>query len=171
MSTEPGFEPFVAAAWPGLVRAAWLLSGDRRYAEDIAQATLVRAWRHWGRVSAADDPLAYVRGILANEFLRLRVRWRRDDELYDVHADRRTDVESDVATRDLLARALRRVPRRQRLVLVLRFYFDMSETATAAALGCSVGTVKSQASRGLDRLRRELEPHTMVVEGSRDGRV
>jgi len=170
MSVPLEFEPFVATVWPGLVRAAWLVSGDRRDAEDVAQATLVRAWRHWSRVSTADDPVAYVRRMAANELSRNHLRWRRTEELHDVHADR-ADVEGDVATRDRLARALRRVPRRQRVVLVYRFYFDMTESATAAALGCSIGNVKSQASRGLDRLRREMEPEALIQEGTRDGRV
>lgn len=151
--TKDGFDEFAATRWPALVRAGWLMSGDWQRAEDLAQATLAKTWRHWRRVAAADEPDRYVRRVLVNEFLRSRRAWRRHEPLGDAVSPVTPGPETSVAARDALARALREVPRGQRAVLVLRYYLDLSEQDTAAALGCSVGNVKSQAARGLARLR------------------
>jgi len=149
------FDEFAAARWPTLVRAGFLLVGDWHHAEDLAQLTLVKVWRHWGRVSAADDPERYVRKMLVNEFLRSRGRNRRHEPLTDdsVTAGHVSGPDDPAVERDALRRALAHVPERQRLALVLRFYLDLSERDTAAALGCSIGTVKSQTARGLASLR------------------
>ena len=146
------FDEFAAARWPSLVRAGWLLTGDWQRAEDLAQTTLERAWRHWSRVTAADDPDRYVRRILVNEHRRAWRPWRR---LVPVASVPENAVDADVSadTRDALARALATLTRGQRATVVLRSYLDLSEAETAAALGCSVGTVKSQSSRALARLR------------------
>lgn len=145
------FDEFAAARWPSLVRAGWLLTGDWQRAEDLAQSTLERVWRHWGRVTAADDADRYVRRMLVNEHRRAWRSWRRLVPVADV-PDRTVDA-PDVAARDALARALATLTRGQRACVVLRHYLDLSEADTAAALGCSVGTVKSQTSRALARLR------------------
>lgn len=156
MKPTDDFDEFAATRWPALVRAGWLLTGDWHRAEDLAQATLAKTWRHWGRVTAADDPDRYVRRILSNEFLRSRHRWRRH-EAHEAITDGDVGLgpafDDTVADRGALAQGLRQLPPGQRLVLVLRYYLDMSERDVAETLACSVGNVKSQAARGLTRLR------------------
>lgn len=151
------FEEFVQACSPRLFRTALLLAGrDRAAAEDLLQLALERAYRHWGRVCRSGDPERYVRRILANA---ANDRWRRANRrperpLEPGDAGPVVEDQTDVvAERDFLIRALAGLPLRQRTVLVLRYYNDLTEVEIADALGCSVGTVKSQVSRGLARLR------------------
>lgn len=147
------FSAFAASRWPGLVRLAYGLTGDRWTAEDVAQATLARAYVAWRRVSRADDPDAYVRRILINTSNR-RFRKHRVIEqpgaIPESAADGPADLIGDRAT--LLA-ALRVLPPRQRAVVVLRYWADLTDSQAAAALGCSPATVRSQLSRALVRLR------------------
>lgn len=149
---QQGFEEFVRGRSTALLRTAFLLTGDRGHAEDLLQGVLERVARKWSTIH--DAPEAYVRRALANAATN---RWRRrgvvEVELADVHPVSQRSPEQDVAVRDELIRGLMQLPARQRAVLVLRFFDDLSEADTARALGCSVGTVKSQASRGLARLR------------------
>ncbi|HEX7738348.1 MAG TPA: SigE family RNA polymerase sigma factor [Marmoricola sp.] len=144
------FESFVVAARPALERSAYLLSGDWDEAEDLVQAALVKAVGAWSRI--VDDPTPYVRRIIVNDHIS---RWRR-------HRGRerpRADLPDREATRpdhDLalaLQAALADLAPRQRAVIVLRYYEDLTEQQTAEALGIAVGTVKSQARDGLARLR------------------
>jgi RNA polymerase sigma-70 factor (sigma-E family) len=151
------FEEFVQACSPRLFRTALLLAGrDRAAAEDLLQLALERAYRHWGRVCRSGDPERYVRRILANA---ANDRWRRANRrperpLEPGDAGPVVEDQTDViAERDFLIRALAGLPPRQRTVLVLRYYSDLPDVEIADALGCSVGTVKSQVSRGLARLR------------------
>jgi RNA polymerase sigma-70 factor (sigma-E family) len=155
------FEEFVQASSPRLFRTALLLTGhDRAAAEDLLQVALERAYRHWARICRSDEPERYVRRILANAS---HDRWRRATRHRErpIHPGDVAQVADDhaaaVADRDLLMRALAGLPKRQRTVLVLRYYSDLCELEIAAVLGCSVGTVKSQASRGLARLRTVAE--------------
>jgi RNA polymerase sigma-70 factor (sigma-E family) len=163
------FEEFVQACSPRLFRTALLLAGhDRPAAEDLLQLALERAYRHWARVCRSGEPERYVRRILANAS---NDRWRqaarrRESQLRPGDADPLTQDQADaVAERDFLMRALAALPPRQRTVLVLRYFNDLSEAETADVLGCSVGTVKSQASRGLARLRDIAEPVTQAPAG------
>lgn len=158
------FEEFVQGSSPRLFRTALLLTGhDRAAAEDLLQVALERAYRHWTRICRSDEPERYVRRILANAS---HDRWRRAARRRErsMHAGDAAAVTDDhaaaVADRDLLMRALAGLPKRQRTVLVLRYYGDLSEVEIADILGCSVGTVKSQASRGLARLRAMVEQGT-----------
>jgi RNA polymerase sigma-70 factor (sigma-E family) len=158
---------FVRAAWPRLLRTAHLLCGNREDAEDLTQAALVKVIRHWRRVERADDPFAYARAVLVNTAAS---RWRRDRRLTELLPGvgaRATaavpDPAGGVATRDAVRRALAGLPPRTRAVLVLRYFEDLSEAQTAQALGCSVGSVKSQASRGLARLRESLDRHDLSI--------
>lgn len=158
------FEEFVRGSSPRLFRTALLLTGhDRAAAEDLLQIALERAYRHWARICRSEEPERYVRRILANAS---HDRWRRAARRRErsMHAGDPAAVTDDhagaVADRDLLMRALAGLPKRQRTVLVLRYYSDLSELEIAGVLGCSVGTVKSQASRGLARLRAAVEPGT-----------
>lgn len=155
------FEEFVQDSSPRLFRTALLLTGqDRAAAEDLLQVALERAYRHWARICRSEEPERYVRRILANAS---HDRWRRAARRRErsLHAGDAAAVIDDhagaVADRDLLMRALAGLPKRQRTVLVLRYYSDLPELEIADILGCSVGTVKSQASRGLARLRAAVE--------------
>jgi RNA polymerase sigma-70 factor (sigma-E family) len=148
---EAAFEAFVVSRAPALLRLAYLLVGDWDRADDVCQESLVRLHRAWLGV---DVPEAYARRVVANEANRW---WRRPDRREEFVE--RPPVElasSDVDTtesRDELWRLLRTLPRRQRAVVVLRYLEDLSEVETAQLLGCSVGTVKSSASKAMARLR------------------
>jgi RNA polymerase sigma-70 factor (sigma-E family) len=149
---EHGFDEFVRGRSTALLRTAYLLTGDRGHAEDLLQQVLERVARRWSSIS--DSPEAYVRRALANAAVNRRRRRRPVEvELLDRHDGVAASGPAAVDLRDQLVRGLLQLPSRQRAVLVLRFFEDLSEAETAATLGCSVGTVKSQASRGLDRLR------------------
>jgi RNA polymerase sigma-70 factor (sigma-E family) len=157
---DASFEAFVVGHSTTLLRMAYLLTGDRGHAEDLVQTTLLRtAWR-WP--AAREQPEAYARRVLVN---LSRDRWRslRRRVTEQSTSDLRTaphvvrDPADRVVDRATLLPALRRLPARQREVIVLRFFGDLSVAATAAALGCSEGAIKSYTSRGLARLRELLE--------------
>jgi RNA polymerase sigma-70 factor (sigma-E family) len=152
VTSRDAFEEFVAARSPRLLRTAFLLTHDWASAEDLLQASLVKAWGAWRRIDG--DPEPYIRRILANTY----ASWWRRPWFHEAPAEQlpersTSDQFRAVDTRDQVWRALGRLPRRQRTVLVLRFFEDLSEAEIAAALGISVGTVKSQASRALAKLR------------------
>jgi RNA polymerase sigma-70 factor (sigma-E family) len=142
--------------WP-LQQTAYLLCGDWHSAQDVVQETLIKAYRHWARVKRADNPDAYVRGILLNE---VRDRWRRPERAVPVaHFPAEPavpDASDDIARRDRLLQALLELPLQQRMTVVLRYLEDMTQVETAKSLGCSEGTVKSQSSRALATLRTFL---------------
>jgi RNA polymerase sigma-70 factor (sigma-E family) len=153
------FREFMHARWPAMVRLGYALTGDQGHAEDVAQAAFARAYASWPRVRRSGDPDAYVRQIVINEnrnrFRKHRVAERlTDSALIDVAW---TDATREYDERSVLIAALRRLGPRQRAVIVLRYWMDMSEQETAAVLNCSVGTVKSQASRALATLRQTTE--------------
>jgi RNA polymerase sigma-70 factor (sigma-E family) len=154
---EMSFEDFVRARSGSLLRTALLLSGQNRAeAEDLLQLALERAYRHWTRVCRLDEPERYVRRVLANASVdRHRRTARRPEHPLSAGAAEVAvaDGSAVVAERDYLMRALAALPRGQRAVLVLRYFEDLSEAEIAQVLGCSVGSVKSQAARGLARLR------------------
>ncbi|MFL6239688.1 MAG: SigE family RNA polymerase sigma factor [Actinomycetes bacterium] len=166
MTSEPeGFREFVAARSPALLRTAWMLTGDAQLAEDLLQTALARTWPHWSRLRDG-HPEMYVRKAMTNaQHASWRRRWRGEiptGELPDTPAG---DSYAYADDRDALSRALRLLPLRQRHVVVLRYYDDLSEADVATLLGCSVGTVKSQAAKGLAKLRLALgEP---LPEGER----
>jgi RNA polymerase sigma-70 factor (sigma-E family) len=145
------FDAFVVARGPALLRTAYLLTGDRHLAEDLLQAALTKSFRHWTRI-VSGSPEAYVRQVMARE----NVSWWRRRKLTELVMP---DVPERAAPGDareqrlVLDQALRRLTAKQRAVLVLRFYDDLSELQTSRVLGCSVGTVKSQTHRALGRLR------------------
>jgi RNA polymerase sigma-70 factor (sigma-E family) len=160
--TSVAFEDFVRARSGALFRTALLLTGQNRAeAEDLLQGALERAYRRWGRISRSGDPERYVRRVLANASTdRWRRLGRRSEQSLppEETGPAEGDHAADVAERDFLLRALAGLPPRQRAVLVLRYYCDLPEAEIADALGCSAGTVKSQASRGLARLREISAP-------------
>ena len=159
--SDEEFREFMRGRWPAMVRLAYGLTGDLGHAEDVAQAAFARAYASWSRVARTGDPDAYVRRIVINEnnsrFRRRRVAERLVDAVPEPSGRRAADTADALGDSQALMRALRRLGPRQRAVVVLRFWMDMSEAETAAALGCSVGTVKSQASRALAALRGSAE--------------
>ena len=147
------FREFMVTRWPGLVRLGYVLTGDRWLAEDLAQTALAGACRAWWRVKRADDPDAYVRRILINASNR-RFRKRRPAELArGLPEAALADPAALAGQRSDLMTALRGLPPRQRAVIVLRYWADLSDAQVAALLGCSGGTVRSQAWRALAKLR------------------
>jgi RNA polymerase sigma-70 factor (sigma-E family) len=153
-----GYAALVAARAPALLRLAVMLTGDRTEAEDLLQATLLRTQRHAERIAAMAAPAAYLRRAMLNEHLsglrRLARRVRTTSlEGHDVAAADRT-AEAD--QRDATWRVLATLPRRQRAVLVLRYYEDLPDREIAETLGCSEPTVRSNASRALVTLRARL---------------
>ena len=152
------FETFASARWPRLVRTAYLLTGDHHEAEDLVQATLAKVFTGWSRIRRLDEPDAYVHRALINNNLSRYRRRRVLQFLTPVLPDRASPESADgevpgSGARSELIQALAELPPRQRAVVVLRYWDDLSERQTAEALGCSVGNVKSQASRGLSKLR------------------
>ena len=150
------FDRYVAAAWPRLLRSAWLLTGDWYLAEDILQTALAKTYTRWRRVQAGSAD-AYVRKVLATTYVSWwRRRWRMELATADPPERPVADISSaGVDLRVAVERVLRRLPRGQRAVLMLRFHADLTEAATAKVLGVSVGTVKSQTARALTTLRAE----------------
>ncbi|MFE6746143.1 SigE family RNA polymerase sigma factor [Kitasatospora purpeofusca] len=153
---ELGFEGFAATRWRRLVRTAYLLTGDYHEAEDVVQATLAKVFRSWARIGRLDEPDAYVHRALVNNNLSRHRRRRVRQLLVPVLPERAHGAGAghrDVEERSVLLQALAELPPRQRAVVVLRYWEDMSEQQVAEVLGCSAGNVKSQASRGLAKLR------------------
>jgi RNA polymerase sigma-70 factor (sigma-E family) len=150
-----GFREFVAARSPALVRSAWLLTGNEAAAEDLVQAALVKTWLRWSTVQRRDDPDTYVRKVIVSLFLTWnRRRWTGEQpsgSLPDQATPRDELAAAD--TRLVVREALAELPRRQRAVIVLRFYEDLTEAQTATLMGTSVGTVKSQTAKALAALR------------------
>ncbi|HEX6871022.1 MAG TPA: SigE family RNA polymerase sigma factor [Micromonosporaceae bacterium] len=138
-----------------LRRTAYLLCRNWHTADDLVSITLTKLYRHWQRASAAENLDAYVRGMLANAWLDEQRRpWRREIAIADLPDGAREEAAHvAVSDRAALANLLDELPPRQRAVVILRFYCDMSVAETAQALGIAEGTVKSQAARGLDLLR------------------
>ena len=158
------FEAYVHARNAALSRIAYLLTGDHHLAEDLVQQTLLRVVGHWRRVAKAGDPDAYVRRVLYHQHISWWRR-RRHHEEYPGHVPHRPtpDPSDEVVATVAVRKALARLAPRQRAVLVLRYFEDLSESQTAEILGVSVGTVKSQARDGLARLRvLAPELNTMV---------
>lgn len=157
------FQGFMASRWPRLLRTAYLLTGEQYAAEDLAQTTLERAYVAWRRVSRADNQDAYVRRILINTHAR-RFRGKpqveslagtpRDPSAAEPAEPVERDRFGQADERLALLRALVQLPPRQRQAVVLRYWEDLSAGEAAAAMGCSTGTVRSQAAKGLAKLRQ-----------------
>lgn len=155
---EQDFRLFVQEIAASLHRTAYLLCGDWFQADDLVQEALAKAYSHWRKVQQAENPSAYVRRILINESRR---SWRRNRNV-SVHPDVHladvsvADMSDGVVNRAELLQALQELSARQRATVVLRYLEGLSERETAAALGCSEGTVKSQTSRALIKLKSVL---------------
>lgn len=157
------FREFMHGRWPAMVRLAYALTGDQGHAEDVAQAAFARAYASWPKVRRTGNPEAYVRRIVVNEnrnrFRKQRVAERLTDTPPEPGPGTGpgTDATSQYDERSALMAALRRLGPRQRAVVVLRYWLGLTEAEAAAELNCSVGTVKSQASRALATLRQSAE--------------
>jgi len=153
------FEEFVAARLPSLLRQATMFAGDRYEAEDVVQDVLVKAQGRWARIGALDLPEAYLRRMIINELVsvrrRLTARMRREQTAPPAPVGDGADA---VADRDAVARLIRRLPPRQRIVVALRYLEDMADADIAVLLGISLGTVRSQAARALATLRAVTAP-------------
>jgi RNA polymerase sigma-70 factor (sigma-E family) len=150
-----GFARFVEAQQRGLQRTAWLLTGDWALAEDLVQTALARSWPRWERIKRRDDPVVYVRRVMVNTWSSWhRRRWRGERPAAAVPDSQAPgDMAAEVAVRLAVQRALGSLTDRQRAVLVLRVFDDLSEAQVAQMLGCAVGTVKSTMARAMARLR------------------
>ncbi|MDF5752892.1 SigE family RNA polymerase sigma factor [Spongiactinospora sp. TRM90649] len=156
MDRYQGFREFVGARQQSLVRSAYLLTGDAHLAEDLLQDVLVKVARHWPKLARGGNPEAYTRKALINEHISWRRR-RRSAEYPSGDAPELAHDPGDTTEQRIdLRRALARLSPRQRAVIVLRYYEDRSVDETADLLGCSPGTVKSQAHHALARLRELL---------------
>ena len=153
---EPGreaFRSYVVARSSALLRTAYLLTGNRADAEDLLQTTLAKTYLAWDRIREAEAVDGYVRRVMVNTQTSFWRR-RRPEALYDEVPDAPgRDRHADSDLHDALWTALAQLPRKQRAMVVLRYYEDLSEAETARVLGVSVGTVKSTTSRALSKLR------------------
>jgi len=153
--TDEAFTEFVHAAWPGLYRTAYLLLGDHQLAEDLTQTALAKTYGSWRSVKDPAAAQGYARVVLANT----AVSWFRRRSWRNEHPTEQlpeSGVEHDPSTRTAVVDALATLAPRQRAVVVLRYYDDLSVREVAHALGISEGTVKSQTSDALARLRAVL---------------
>lgn len=153
------FDRFVAGNADSLLRTAYLMAGDLHDAEDLVQETLFKVASKWQRVRRMENPVAYARRILVNQ--ALHASSKRSRNRAELNAAPPAEVASHAAHLELhddLFDALAELPPRQRAALVLRYFLDLPEAEVAAALGCSLGTVKSSTSRGLQRLEQRLRP-------------
>ncbi|WP_433218573.1 SigE family RNA polymerase sigma factor [Microtetraspora malaysiensis] len=152
-SRRDDFTEFVAGRSDSLIRLAYLLTGDQHAAEDLLQTALTKTAGRWRKIR--DNPEAYVRRVMYHEQVdRWRSpRWGRERAMDVLPEQPVGDHSGEVDTRVSLAQAMRALPARKRAVLVLRYYEDLPESEVAKIMGCSVGTVRSQAHQAIVRLR------------------
>lgn len=158
MNPGPSFDEYVAAHGRLLERYAYVLVGQPAAAQDLVQAALIKVYRRWRRISAMDHPDAYVRRILTNCYIDLRrKRSHFERSVADVpDSPSGVDLAAGVVARDELVRALDALSPQQRAVIVLRHFLGADDAAIAEELGCSQATVRSHATRGLQRMRTAL---------------
>jgi RNA polymerase sigma-70 factor (sigma-E family) len=163
-----GFAEFVVARERALQRTAWLLTGDWAMAQDLVQASLARAWPRWDRIRRRDNPETYVRKVMINTWATWRRRRWRDERASDTIPDTAApgDFASELALRTVVRRALGELTDRQRAVVVLRIFDDMSEAEVAQAMNCAVGTVKSTTSQALAKLRKDPLFTDLIEQGA-----
>jgi RNA polymerase sigma-70 factor (sigma-E family) len=161
-TADAAYSRFVAANWERYLRVARLLTGDAHRGEELLQDSLVKLFVRWRRASIRGDPHAYLRRTLINGNISWWRRWRRERLVAEPpdHEDARAGAEPQ----DQLRRALRQLPPGQRAVVVLRHYEDLTEREVAAVLRCTVGTVKSQNARALDKLRELLAGYDITAK-------
>ena len=162
------FEAYMSARQPSLLRTAYLLTGDQHTAEDLVQTALAKLYLSWDKVQRRELVDGYVRRILVNENNSLwRRAWKKREFSTDTLPDQQTVTDThDDGRSAALWECVQTLPRKQRAVVVLRFYEDLSEAEVAEILGISVGTVKSQSSRALAALRSRVHTQPLLA---RDG--
>lgn len=167
MAEHTGFDEFLTARSPRLLRTARMLTRDWAAAEDLLQDALMKAWFAWPRLSG--DPEPYVRRIIVTSFIsKSRRWWRREVPTSELPEPRGIDEIRPADDRDALWRALGRLPARQRAVVVLRYYEDLPEAQVAAILSCSLGTVKSQATKALAKLRVDASLTPAALDAAKE---
>jgi RNA polymerase sigma-70 factor (sigma-E family) len=159
------FEEFAQARLHALLRFSTVLTNDRGLGEDLVQDVMLRAHSRWGQISEMDEPFTYVRRMLVNEFVSWRRKWARivprSDVAELIGAAALPDPADGQAERAVLAGKVARLPRKQRAVIVLRYYEDLPDDDIAKLLGCSPNTVRVHALRGLRALRVQ---HSLAAE-------
>lgn len=167
------FQSFMTGRWPRLMRTAFLLTGEQHAAEDLVQSTLEQVFVAWRKVGSADDPEAYVRRVMINAHARRHRRRLKeflapkdDSGLVREIADTGDRI-AQADDRSALLKALVQLPPRQREAVVLRYWEDLTETQAAEAMGCSVGTVKSNAAKGIAKLRAIPGLADLATQGGR----
>ena len=169
-SQDEEFREYVAARSAALHRAAYLLTGNWATAEDLVQTTLTKTYLAWSRIRTTDSVDAYARRILYNtnaSWWRKRSNREKPTEVFEDRADHSRDFTEHSAVRDAMWRHIAALPKRQRAVLVLRYYENRTDQQIADILGISVGAVKSQASRGAAQLSTYLQDLTVATGGGR----
>ena len=163
------FSAWMAARQPALLRTAYALSGDHHTAQDLVQTTLAKVYLSWDRVQRREAIDGYARRVLVNEHTSLwRRPWKRRETASELLPDRHGVTDTyDEGRSTALWEHVQTLPRRQRAVVVLRYYEELSEAETAEVLGVSVGTVKSQASRALATLRQTADERHGLREEER----
>ncbi len=156
------FSAYMAARQPALIRTAYLLAGDRATAEDLVQTSLAKLYLSWDKVLNRESIDGYVRRILVNEHNSLwRRAWKRTEVASEVVPDHSVVDVYDDGHAAAVWELVRTLPRKQRTVIVLRYYEQLSEAEIAHTMGISTGTVKSQASRALAALRQRV-PNALI---------
>jgi len=159
-----GFSELVAARSPALLRTAFLVVGDHQLAQDLLQESLVKAYIAWPRLRDVTKAESYVRRTIVTT----AISWRRRRSFHerpveDPPSARGVDPAEELAVHDVVWQQVCALPPRQRAALVLRYYEDLTEFQTAEVMGCSVGTVKSQVSAALEKLRKRVGPESAVL--------
>ncbi|MFF4309913.1 SigE family RNA polymerase sigma factor [Streptomyces sp. NPDC001507] len=168
------FQSFMIGRWPRLMRTAFLLTGEQHAAEDLVQSTLEQVFAAWRKVGSADDPEAYVRRVMINAHARRHRRKLKeflapkDDSGLVREVPDTGDRIAQADDRSALLEALAQLPPRQREAVVLRYWDDLTETQAARAMGCSAGTVKSNAAKGIAKLRAIPGLADMATQGGRN---
>jgi RNA polymerase sigma-70 factor (sigma-E family) len=165
---ERDFVEYVEARQQALVRFAYLLTSDYHHAEDLVQTALAKTYLTWDRLRDRGAVDAYVRRIIINENTSVwRRAWRRNERSTDLVPDLlgAADNGDDAEGRAVLWQVVQKLPPRQRAAVVLRYYEDLSEADTAAVLGCSIGNVKSQTSRGIAAMRAAVTADPGLLGG------
>jgi RNA polymerase sigma-70 factor (sigma-E family) len=172
LTRDEEFEAYMAARQPSLLRTAYLLTGDRHTAEDLVQTALAKLYLSWDKVQRRELVDGYVRRILVNEHNSLwRRAWKKREVTTDTIPDRAAETDHhDHGQSAALWDFVQTLPRKQRAVIVLRYYEDLSEAEVANILGISVGTVKSQASRALAAMRSRVHENPVLARDAEEER-
>ena len=160
---QDDYVEYVSARVPALRKLAFTLTGDGHRADDLVQQTITTLYVKWSRARKAENLDGYVRTMLVRSFVdERRLAWAKVRLFREAPEPPPFEPDGAVEDREVLRAALKRVPRRQRAVLVLRFFYDLPVEEVATILGCTGGTVKSNTSRGLATLRTLLDERSLV---------